>query len=253
MSARPRTLPRRTRPPLWMRIRAWWLIGVVIVGIAACGLFGLANVPQFALRVVDVTLPADGVVAKADVLNAAAIPLGSNVWLLDTHAIARRIEALPYVASVTVHRRQFPVPSIALDVHERAAFACVFAGAVAMTIDEHKRVLQAGCASPALPRIEVGEAPLPDPGNDVAIPEVNQLVSAQRLVAASLPVRLLRRDRFGGLEVVDRAGVTLKLGNDADLPAKLALIGPIRKALPASRRVRSIDLRAADTPVVEFY
>jgi len=44
----------------------------------------------------------------------------------------------------------------------------------------------------------------------------------------------------------------LKFGSDADLPAKLALVEPIRRSVGLGRPLRVIDLRAPATPVVEF-
>jgi hypothetical protein len=45
--------------------------------------------------------------------------------------------------------------------------------------------------------------------------------------------------------------VLLKFGSDKDLPAKLALVEPIRSSA-GGRPLRAIDLRAPTTPVVEF-
>jgi hypothetical protein len=73
-----------------------------------------------------------------------------------------------------------------------------------------------------------------------------------RAIGAHIPVRIVRRDRFGGLEAVDSRGVILKFGADTDLPAKLALVEPIRNTVAHGRPLRVIDLRAPTTPIVEF-
>ena len=72
-----------------------------------------------------------------------------------------------------------------------------------------------------------------------------------RTIGAQIPVRIVRRDRFGGLQAVDTHGVLLEFGADADLPAKLALVEPIRRSA-GGRPLRAIDLRAPATPVIEF-
>jgi hypothetical protein len=44
----------------------------------------------------------------------------------------------------------------------------------------------------------------------------------------------------------------LRFGADEDLATKLALVEPIRRSVASAKKLRAIDLRAPDTPVVEF-
>ena len=90
------------------------------------------------------------------------------------------------------------------------------------------------------------------PGATLDAPEIGRLLADARTIGEHVPVRLVRRDRFGGLEAVDSRGVILRFGADADLPAKLALVEPIRNSAAHGRPLRAIDLRAPATPVVEF-
>jgi hypothetical protein len=114
-------------------------------------------------------------------------------------------------------------------------------------------VLQAGCAAPAVARIDAGAATVPLPGGTIADPDVGRLLGDARTLAdANLAVRSLGRDRFGGLEAVDVTGVTLKFGDDADLAKKAALVEPVRAGIGTKRPIRAIDLRSPGTPTVEF-
>ena len=59
-------------------------------------------------------------------------------------------------------------------------------------------------------------------------------------------MKIVRRDRFGGLEAVDSRGVILKFGADADLAAKLALVEPIRHSVGGPPAARDRPPRAGD-------
>lgn len=248
MSAK--ALRRRTKPSLAVRLRALWvfalLIAVAVVGVA----IAFANAPQLRVRAVDAIVPA-GPISREAVLAAAHVDPESNLWLLDTGAIRRRIEALPYVATAGVRRAQFPRPSVTLEITLREPADCVRTTGGTLTIDGTARVLQTGCAGPLLPLVETGEGGVA-PGAGLNSPGTDALLADTRAIAAHIPVRLVRRDRFGGIEAVDTRGVLLRFGADADLAAKIALVEPIRAGAAQGRPLRAIDLRAPSTPVVEF-
>ncbi len=252
MSARARALRRRTRPSLFARLRALWVVaGLAAVALLAAGI-AVANAPQLRVRSIVAAVPAGGPVTRDAVLAAAHIDPDANLWLLDTGAIRTRIEAIPYVATAGVHRTQFPQPAVALDVTLRTATECLVLSGTALTIDATSRVLQSGCALPDLPRIVAAAVPAVAPGATVTDPEVGRLLADARAIDVHVPIRLVQRDRFGGLEAVDARGVLLRFGADGDLPAKIALVEPIRAGAAHGRPLRAIDLRAPETPIVEF-
>ena len=248
MSAK--ALRRRTQPSLAVRLRALWLFAAF----AALGVFALAlaiaNAPQLRVRSVAATVP-PGPLARDAVIAAARIDPGANLWLLDTGAIRRRLEALPYVATASVGRSQFPQPAVNLEVTLRDPVECVQTAGGTLTIDATARVLQTGCVSALLPLVQTGGAAAA-PGTTLTGPDTDPLLADARSIAAHIPVRLVRRDRFGGIEAVDTRGVLLRFGADGDLAAKIALVEPIRAGAGHGRPLRAIDLRAPTTPVVEF-
>jgi hypothetical protein len=249
-SARAKALSRRTKPSLFGRVRTFWVFAV-LVACAATGLgVAIANAPQLRVRSVTANVPA-GPVSKSAVLAAAQIDPAANIWLLNTGAISRRIDAIPYVATADVHRAQFPAPAVSLDVTLRRPTGCVNSSSGTVTIDATASVLQTGCASALLPLVDVGTGPAVAPGATLTAPGIDRLLADAKAVGEHIPVRVVRRDSFGGLEAVDSHGVLLKFGSDADLPAKLVLVEPIRRSA-GGRPLRVIDLRAPATPVVEF-
>jgi hypothetical protein len=242
---------RRSRTPLAVHVRTFWVLAALIAVAVAALVVAVVEAPQLRVRAVTANVPSSGPVRAGDVLAAARVAPESNLWLLDTGAMRRRIEAIPYVETAVAHRAQFPEPAIAFDVTLRTPTGCVRTAGGVVTIDASTRVLQRGCAAADLPFVDAGSGDAPPPGETLAAPDIERLLSDAKAIAAVVPVRIVRRDRFGGLEAVDSDGVTLRLGTDDDLGAKLALIGPIERST-GGKKLRAIDLRAPNTPVVEF-
>ena len=249
---RPRTAPRRRKASFAARIKPFWIFMVVLVALIAWGGAWLVQSPWFRVTRIGVDVPLASPVSSDTVRAAAGISRETNVWLIDTRGVARRIEAIPYVDRATIHRGQFPKPFVELAITVRRPTACVRGGGRDVSIDATARVLQAGCATAALPRIDAGTAAVPAPGGTVADPEVGRLLAdAKTLAGANLAIRRLARDRWGGLTAVDVTGVQIQFGADDDLAKKAALVEPVRKGV-ANRSIRSIDLRAPATPIVVF-
>jgi hypothetical protein len=252
VSTKVRTLRRRTKPSLAVRVRTFWVVALLALSVVFALALAAVNAPQLRPRSIDATVPPGSPVSKNTVLAAAHVDPDANLWLLDTGAVRRRLEAIPYVATAYVHRTQFPQPAVSLEVTLRKPTGCVRAASGTLTLDATERVLEARCASPDLPLVDIGaEAPAP-PGEILTAPAIVRLLADAKTIGDRMPLRIVRRDRFGGLEAVDSRGVLLKFGADADLPAKLALVEPIRESAAHGRPVRVIDLRTPATPVVEF-
>lgn len=251
-SPKPRQL-RRRKPSLAARVRPFWIVGIVLAVLTGWAAFALAESPWFRIAHVGIDVPIGSPVSRDQVRRAAAIAPDANLWLLRTHAIARRLEAIPYVDAASVHRGQFPQPFVEIAVSVRRPTACVRAGGRLVTIDRTARVLQDGCADAQLARLDAGAARVPPPGGTIGDPAVGRLLDDVKVLAdANLAVRQIGRDRWGGLQAVDVTGVTLRFGEDEDLAKKAALVEPVRAGLGTHRAVRAIDLRAPGAPTVEF-
>ncbi len=245
MTSRP--LRRRSKRSFAARVRIVWVLVLMgLVALAALA-YALLTAPQLRVRTIDVRI--DGTrVSRADVLARARIAAGENIWLIGARAAASRIDAIPYVNDAAV-QRSLPA-TVVVTVTERSPLACVNAR-VPFTIDATVRVLQRGCARPDLVRIELPALGSPVPGATLEDPSLAELVrDAATLSAAGLAVQAVGRDAFGGLIATESTGVRLLFGDDADLAAKAALVGPIRQA--AKRPLRTVDLRSPTTPVVSY-
>ena len=189
---RARTMPRRRKPSVAARIKPFWIFAVVLIGLLAWGGAWLVQSPWFRVTRVGIDVPLASPVSRDAVRAAAGISRDANVWLIDTRGAARRIEAIPYVDAASIHRGQFPKPFVELAVTVRRPSACVRGGGRDVTIDATARVLQAGCATASLPRIDAGQAAVPAPGATLSDPELGRLLAdAKTLSDANLAVRRL--------------------------------------------------------------
>lgn len=241
---------RRTRRSFAERVRTFWILGALLAFGLAYGLWIGVNLKYFHVKGIEIS----GIhrVARSEVAQRAAIRTGTSIWFLDTGAIARRIEAIPYVATAKVYRA-FPATA-RIEVVERAPEGCVRSDDGAeLTIDGTRRVLQRGCRPGGLvylPRDVDDTAP----GNFIVSADLARLQRDARtlLVGAKAQLTDFTYDRFGQLEARLTDGIRVRFGDEEDLDRKRALIRPILASLGArAREVRSIDLRAPDTPVVE--
>ncbi|HYZ17440.1 MAG TPA: FtsQ-type POTRA domain-containing protein [Candidatus Acidoferrum sp.] len=246
-------MPRRRKPSLIARIRPFWIIALVLAVLLGWGGTALVQSPWFRLARLSIAVPIGSPVSREQIRAAAAIPAGANVWLIGTSGVERRVEAIPYVDRATVRRGQFPQPYVEIDAAMRRPSACIHGANREVTIDASARVLQTGCVIKGTAWIDAGKGKLPPPGGQVTDRDVTRLLAdAKTLADANLAVRVLGRDRWGGLQAVDVTGLTLRFGDDADLAKKVALVAPVREGVGRKRLLRAIDLRAPATPVVEF-
>jgi hypothetical protein len=250
VSIRSGALRRRRKRSLATRLRVFWVFIVLIVGTLAYAGYYVVTLPALRVGSVDVQI-AGLAVNEREVLAAAAIDHRANLWLIDTGALARRIEAIPYVDRASVRRS--PPAQLMIAVTEREPAACIRSGAQVVTIDRERRILQRGCARESALRITLRDVALGAPGTLAASPALASLLADGRaLAAANIAVRSIGQDAFGGLVAVDNRGIDLLFGNDGDVAQKAKLVAPVLAAARPDRAIRALDLRAPATPTIQF-
>ena len=145
---------RKKRNP---KIRGIILIGVVLV-VALCGI--LLTAPG--LKVSSVSCEGMIYLNKEEVLNAADIKTGKNIFLSNTGSAKRKIENLPLVKSAAV-KREFP-NKIVISIEERTPVAYFQYGSDGVIIDNEAIVVKKVSGDEAekfvtanTPSFEVGE------------------------------------------------------------------------------------------------
>jgi len=244
-------LRRRSSPSLVARIRVYWLILLLSTVLATWLGWTLATLPAFHMESLDVSGLSR--VSRAEVIARAAIDPDANVWLFDTLAAERRVQAIPYVLSARI-RRSLPA-HVRVGIVERSPEACVrFAGGAQATVDQTLRVLERGCAQAPLLTYDVRSARGDDPGAFLRDSELAALQADERLLAAAgAPYRRFDHDAFGGLEASLANGIEVLFGDEGDLAPKERLVGSIVAQLgPRLGQVGTIDVRAPSAPVVAY-
>lgn len=184
-------------------------------------------------------------VTAADVRKAARVPLHQPMLFLDTGAIARRVEQLPWVEHASI-QRVYP-GTVRILVDEYAPTAYVRAGTSFVLLASNGRAIAITSAvDPGLREVRgVRRAPA-----------LHELLSPPEAagVVAQLPVALAQRvaaiDVAGANIAVDlNGGGAIRFGTAADLPAKgaaaLAVLTQNNNA-----PFTYIDVSTPDTPVL---
>jgi cell division septal protein FtsQ len=190
-------------------------------------------------------------VSTAEILQRAAIKRDRNLWFQNPTAIARRIEAIPYIDRVWVHRR--PPANVTIVVRERAPYSTVQADGQQALIDHDLRVLATDPADPKPPVFILKGSLTLTPGTFlkssrvVALRSDNDALAAAHIIAATLAF-----DPYDQLIATLPNGIKLLLGDDNDLQKKIPLIKPILAQLAHGKPFSAVDLRSASTPVVIY-
>ncbi len=222
------------------------LLGVLVLGALAIAAAWPGFVPK------TVAISGNRIVTRHEILTRAAILPHLSIWLQNTAAIGRRVEAIPYIATAAVHR--LPPSELRIVVTERVPFALVESGSEAAIVDRSLRVLQPTNGDENLPLFVLASGVALVPGAYLRAPSAAELRDAYEAIAArGMTAAQLALDRFGGIVVTEESGVRLMLGTPSDLSEKLALAQAITAQLVArERRVAAIDLRAPSAPVLVY-
>lgn len=243
-------MKKRRRKSTVARVRRFWLpIGLFAAVVIAAVAF-VVTWPGFDPKAIEVR--GNHRVASSEILARASIAPHESIWLQNTHAMARRIEAIPDIATARVHR--MPPASVTIAVSERTPYAVLRSGGDVAPLDHDLRVLAPEALDASWPVFALPFGPELSPGTYVRTREISLLRATYDTMAArGMPPRELTFDRFGGVVVTLRGGRQLLLGNEEDLGEKLTLAKAIlAQVVGSQRRVRAIDLRAPGAPVLVY-
>lgn len=245
---------RRPRPARRARLRRL-VIGVlatmVITAGGGAGLHWLLTTPRFGVASVEVRgvsrVPAD------QILAAAAIQRGTNIFKLDTIGVTGRVESLPEVRRADVVRE---LPNrVVISVEERRPFTLVHGGRLHW-MDEEGRLLGASpeAVAPPMPVIS-GLSPdelasmrtAPGPKARAAIGVIRALLRSGNGLTAEISEIDMSRREGPVLYTVD--GVEVRLGTE-DWDERLTRLEGVLAQI-ATQDVRTVDLRFRDQVVFQ--
>lgn len=242
-------MPRRSKSSPLVRLRAFWVVALVVgMALGSAAVFA-ATWPGFRPGALEIT--GNAIVPRETIVARAAFERERSVWLLDTHAVERRIERVPYIAFARVHR-SFP-NAITITVVEREAAGCLIVAADdEVTIDAQQRVLEQDCERKPQPTFRLPDLTAPAPGSFVDRKALARLLADAAILKRERdPFVAFAYDSYGGLEATLASGLLVRFGAEGDLPQKLLQFNAILADTGSVRALRSVDLRATATPVVE--
>jgi len=246
--------PRRSRPSRRARLRRRARIVVTVVLIlAAVGAGGhwLLTTERFAVASVEVR----GVsrMSPEQIVAAAAIPHGTNIFRLDPADVIGRVEALPEVREAALARE---LPNrVVISVEERRPFTLVHGGRLHW-MDEEGRLLGTALEAVASPMPVISGLTAdelasmrttPGPKARVAIAVIRALLRSGSGLAAEISEIDMSRREGPVLYTVD--GVEVRLGNE-DWEERLARLEGVLAQVGA-QDVRAVDLRFRDQVVFQ--
>ena len=102
---------RRRRASPARQLRPFWFLIAVLAVLVVLGAYVLASWPALYPHTIEVN--GNRTVAKDAIVERARVDLARNMWLQNTHAMAARIESLPYIDRAFVHRRPKTIAAVA--------------------------------------------------------------------------------------------------------------------------------------------
>lgn len=183
-----------------------------------------------------------------DVVEAAALPLGTSTLRLRLRAAEQRVADLPLVASVSA-RRVDPL-TVRIEVVERVPVLTVAGRDGEVLVDRDGMVMVEG-GLPSLPVIEIpGRAPAT--GEHVEEhPALDNAHRAWRGLSGPLRAEVVRyvAESADELRLELRSGVWVNLGRAERLDEKVRALGAVLADV-GDTPVREIDVRAPSAPVL---
>ena len=213
----PRIRERRievTRQAGRRRLRVLFVVCIVL---STVGLAFLAVISPV-LDIDRVSITGAQHMTVAEVKQASGIHMHGHLLFVDTAAIARRIETLPWVQSATVHR---DLPgTVSITIHEYVPSAYLRVPGGVMLVASNGHVIDQAAVPPAGTVQVIGIRMAPSAGELLAPPDAAGIVG--RLPAA-LAQRVAAVDVSGTGVALDVTGNgQIRLGDTSDLDAKAA-------------------------------
>lgn len=195
-------------------------------GLAAIAMLAWAVLFSPLLRVRGLVLLGAQRTSSAQVWKASGLSRSDNLLRIDTGAVERAVEGLPWVAAASVDR--ILPGTVRVRVRERRPVAVLRLAGTAVTLDGAGAVLANGTAAAGLPSIEA-PAQQATPGEVVRSPQVRAALAVLVSLPARLRTRLATVAAPSSEQVVLRLddGLEVRYGAAEDLAAKNEVLGAL--------------------------
>lgn len=242
---------RASAPGRRVALRRHAAVAVGAVALVSLGYAGLRGAGAFSVDAIRVT-GADAAARRAVLTTADARVGGRGLLSVDPTALATSLQALPYVERAHVDR-SFPHTLRVTVVPERAVATARLTGGRVVIVAASGRILPAPQGATSLPGVAVPAGLDGRTGGYVVSAGVRREVAVAASIPAHFPVALATVSATtDGLIATATGGTQIRLGDETDLPTKLAVAGRILRGLSRSARahVRYVEVSAPAFPAV---
>ena len=223
------------------------LLGVIVAAGAVAGAVAVLHSSLFSARTVVIAGAVE--TPRSEILAVTGLDREPPLIDVDTGALQRRLERLPWVATASVNLDWPSTVTVAIVEWTPVATTALPAGGYAL-LDSSGRVLADQASRPSsLPLVAVARVP-GSPGSTLGA-QARQLLAA----AAQLPVSLLPRlqeifsSAADGVVLRLRGGLRAIVGDDESLAQKFVSLVTVLRGVNLAG-VGGIDLRVAAAPVL---
>lgn len=232
-----------------IRSRRFFILLLLFLAIMAA----FVGINSIFFRVSQVTVVGNKYTPTEEVINVAAVPVGVNIFRINTGEVEKRLQHDLRFAQATVSRR---LPNgILITITERQPLAYIAAGYGFVEIDQHGVVLAAykNIKQMGVPMITGFRLANVYVGDIVA----NDTLSSVLSYLAALPPDVLARLSEVNVHdprniiAVTADGVIIRLGDSASLPGKADLTANVLTELATKTPAEYVDL-SFSTPVIKF-
>jgi cell division protein FtsQ len=202
---------------------------------AGCGVVGAFIWLAFfspLLRVRELELVGARRTSVAQAWAVSGLSRDDNLLRVDTGAVERALERLPWVRSVVVDR--ILPGTVRAEVSERRPVLVVRSGRSSWTLDRTGAVLAQGMAEPGLPVVEAA-VPRLEPGGRAAQAEVRAALAVLAALTDRVRARVVVIEARSAEELVLRLddGLEVRVGAAEQLPAKREVLDALLTRLRA--------------------
>jgi cell division protein FtsQ len=221
-----------------------------LIALAAGGYAAARTTAAFAVTTIEVRGAPPAVAAQ--VRSALAPLLGRTLVTLKPADVENRLSPIPDVAAAT-YDRAFP-HTLVVEVEAERPLAVLRQGADSWLLSARGRVLRRlpRGARPRLARVWIDRAVDVAVGESVAHPiAARALRVLARVAAQRLPTRVRTVRADGELVLVLASGLELRLGDETELPLKLAVAAEILRPLDGRHDLATayLDVSVVERPV----
>jgi cell division protein FtsQ len=250
----------RKRPRNLRKLIEWYAVWTALTLFVVSVLAGfILSLPVW--RVSSVQVVGNNYLSEAKIVNAAKIPQGENIFLIDLDKVKKRYSNVIQIKGINV---KWKLPhTIVIDVKERTPFAIAVIGGVASLIDDEGYVIARQSLTSSVYRSDIAKFPVIRGINKKSLEGGIRLNSGDRSFVTSALNMLSKFIDLGTIQI--EAGnrediiifiediLKVKIGDQRDMEKKIMIVRAMLGSVKGKwTKVDYIDVRVPDNPVIKY-